>query len=192
MSEDGFHVHGPHDHALEHGAHHEPEGGMAGQLAVITAVLATVGALFSYMGGATQAAAALDKNDAAIKKTEASNQWNFYQAKSTKQSLAELAVTLAPEAKREFYQKEAERYKTEKAEIQKEAKKLEDESKEWDEKSEAQMHEHHRWAQATTVLQVSIALAAIALLTKRRWLEWGTLGLGGLGITIGALAWFHV
>jgi hypothetical protein len=42
------------------------------------------------------------------------------------------------------------------------------------------------------VLQVSIALAAIALLTKRRWLEWGTLGLGGVGIAIGALAWVHV
>jgi Na+/glutamate symporter len=191
MSEDGFHVHGPHDHALEHQAQHEPEG-MAGQLAVITAVLATVGALFSYMGGATQANAGLYKNNAAIKKTEASNQWNYYQAKSSKQGLTELAMALVPEDKRAFYQKEAERYKSEKAEIQKEAKKLEDESKEWDEKSEAQMHEHHRWAQATTVLQVSIALAAIALLTRRRWLEWGTLGLGGIGITLGALAWFHV
>jgi Na+/glutamate symporter len=191
MSEDGFHVHGPHDHALEHQAHHEPEG-MAGQLAVITAVLATVGALFSYMGGATQANAGLYKNNAAIKKTEASNQWNYYQAKSSKQSLAELAMALAPEAKHDFYAKEAERYKTEKADIQKAAQKLEEDSKEWDEKSEAQMHEHHRWAQATTVLQVSIALAAIALLTKRRWLEWGTLGLGVIGITLGALAWFHV
>lgn len=195
MSEDGFHVHGPHDHALEHaaehGAHHEEEG-MAGQLAVITAILATVGALFSYMGGATQANAGLYKNNAAIKKTEASDQWNFYQAKSSKQSMAELAAVLVSEDKREFYKKEAERYKTEKADIQKDAQKLEAESKEWDEKSELQMHEHHRWAQATTVLQVSIALAAIALLTKRRWLEWGTLGLGGVGVVLGALAWFHV
>lgn len=195
MSEDGFHVHGPHDHALEHaaehGAHHEEEG-MAGQLAVITAILATVGALFSYMGGATQANAGLYKNNAAIKKTEASDQWNFYQAKSSKQSMAELAAVLVSEDKREFYKKEAERYKTEKAEIQKDAQKLEAESKEWDEKSELQMHEHHRWAQATTVLQVSIALAAIALLTRRRWLEWGTVGLGGVGVVLGALAWFHV
>src|SRR5712671_4058401 len=53
MSE-GFHVHGPHDHELEHAAQHEPKG-MAGQLAVITAILATVGAIFAYMGGATQA-----------------------------------------------------------------------------------------------------------------------------------------
>ena len=191
MSDHGFHVHGPHDHALEHQAHAEPEG-MAGQLAVITAILATVGALFSYMGGATQASASLYKNDAAIKKTEASNQWNYYQAKSSKQSLAELAMVLAPEAKREFYAKEAERYKTEKAEIQKAAKALEDESKAFDEKSEAQMHEHHRWAQATTVLQVSIALAAIALLTRKRWLEWGTLALGGVGTAMGVAAWFHL
>jgi hypothetical protein len=191
MSDDHFHVHGPHDHALEHQAHHEPEG-MAGQLAVITAVLATVGALFSYMGGATQANAGLYKNNAAIKKTEASNQWNYYQAKSSKQGLAELAQALTSADKQAFYVKEAERYKSEKAEIQKKAQELEEESKSWDEKSEAQMHEHHRWAQATTVLQVSIALAAIALLTKRRWLEWGTLGLGIGGTALGVAAWFHL
>ena len=98
MSHDGFHVHGPHDHELEHAAQHNPEG-MAGQLAVITAILATIGALFSYMGGATQARAGLYKNNAAIKKTEASDQWNYYQAKSSKQSLAELAAVLVPEAK---------------------------------------------------------------------------------------------
>src|SRR5256885_3102305 len=43
------------------------------------------------MGGATQANAGLYKNDAAIKKTEAANQWAFFQAKSTKQSLSEFA-----------------------------------------------------------------------------------------------------
>ena len=192
MSEDGFHVHGLHDHALEHESQHEPAG-MAGQLAVITAVLATVGALFSYMGGATQANAGLDKNNAAIKKTEASNQWNYYQSKSSKQGLAELAsVLVTDDSKRTFYQKEVERYKAEKAEIQKKAEALEAESKAWDDKSESQMHEHHRWAQATTVLQVSIALAAIALLTRRRWLEWGTMGLGVAGVAIGALAWLHI
>jgi hypothetical protein len=192
MSGNHFHVHGPHDHALEHQAQHEPDG-MAGQLAVITAVLATVGAIFSYMGGATQANAGLYKNNAAIKKTEAANQWNYYQAKSSKQSLAELAQALValPE-KQAFYAKEAERYKGEKADIQKQAQALEDESRQWDERSDEQMHEHHRWAQATTVLQVSIALAAIALLTKRRWLEWGTLALGGVGTVMGGLAWLHL
>ena len=54
------------------------------------AVIATVGAIFAYMGGATQANAGLYKNNAAIKKTEAANQWNYFQSMSTKQSLAEV------------------------------------------------------------------------------------------------------
>jgi len=190
MSEGGFHVHGPHDHALEHAAQHEPAG-MAGQLAVITAILATVGAMFAYMGGATQANAGLYKNTAAIKKTEASNQWNYYQAKSSKQNLSELAVELVPEARKSFYQDEVKRYKTEKAEVMAEAQKLDKESTEWDKKSDEQMHQHHRWAQATTALQIAIAMAAIALLTRKRWLEYAVFGVSAVGMALGAAAWFH-
>ena len=190
MSEGGFHVHGPHDHELEHAAQHDPAG-MAGQLAVITAILATVGAIFAYMGGATQANAGLYKNDAAIKKTEASNQWNYYQAKSGKQNLSELALELAPESRKTFYADEIKRYKAEKAEIKLAAEKLDAESKSWDDKSAEQMHQHHRWAQATTVLQIAIAMAAIALLTKKRWLEKLVLGVSAVGIVVGIAAWLH-
>ena len=191
MSEGGFHVHGPHDHELEHAAQHDP-GGFAGQLAVITAILATVGALFSYMGGATQADAGLHKNDAAIKKTEASNQWNYYQAKSGKQNLSELAQELAPDARKTFYIDEVKRYKTEKAEIKLAAEKLEAESKAWDDRSAEKMHQHHRWAQATTALQIAIAMAAIALLTKKRWLEKLVFGMSAVGVVLGGLAWLHI
>ena len=190
MSSGGFHVHGPHDHELEHAAQHEPKG-LAGQLAVITAILATVGAIFAYMGGATQANAGLYKNDAAIKKTEASNQWNYYQAKSSKQNLSELAQELAPDARKSFYADEIKRYKAEKAEIKLAAEKLEVESKDWDDRSAEQMHQHHHWAQATTVLQIAIAMAAIALLTKKRWLEKLVFGASAVGIVLGVLAWLH-
>ena len=197
MSGDGFHVHGPHDHELEHAAQgghgdHDSHGGMIAQIAVITAIIATVGALFSYMGGATQANAGLYKNNAAIKKTEASNQWNFFQAKSTKQSLAELARDLAPDDKKVVYQAKIERYEKEKNEIKLGAEKLEQESTNWDKSSDEQMHQHHRWAQATTVLQVAIAMAAIALLTKKKWLEYAMFGAGGLGVVVGALAYLHM
>ncbi len=192
MSGHGFHVHGPHDHELEHAAQHGAHDPSAGTIAVVTAVLATVGALFSYMGGATQANAGLYKNNAAIKKTEASNQWNYYQAKSGKQNLAELAIVLAPEDKRAGYRDEVERYKKEKAEIKAAAEKLEAESAAWDKQSDDQLHLHHRWAQATTALQIAIALAAMALLTKKRWLEWGMFGVAGLGILLGGLAAAHI
>ena len=191
MSGAGFHVHGPHDHEVEHAAQHEPTG-MAGQIAVVTAVIATIGALFAYMGGATQANAGLLKNDAAIKKTEASNQWNYYQAKSGKQNLSELALELVPEPRKPYYQEEIKRYKAEKAEIKAAAEKLEAEARAFDERSAAQMHEHHRWAQATTALQVAIAMAAIALLTRSRRLEYLMFGVSAVGLALGAAAWFHV
>ncbi|HEY2561598.1 MAG TPA: DUF4337 domain-containing protein [Caldimonas sp.] len=191
MSEHEFHVHGPHDHALEHGAEAEPHG-MAGRLAVATAIIATVGALFSYMGGLTQANAGLYKNNAAIKKTEAANQWNYYQAKSSKQNLAELAVEMAPEQRRAFYSDEVKRYKGEKEDIKKDAEKLEAESTAWDKRSDEDMHQHHRWAQATTALQISIAIAAISLLTRSRQLQFVVYGLSAIGVAVGVLAWLHI
>ncbi|MBE7416391.1 MAG: DUF4337 domain-containing protein [Ideonella sp.] len=192
MSGAGFHVHGPHDHELEHAAHHADKDRFAGTIAVMTAILATVGALFAYMGGATQANAGLYKNNAAIKKTEASNQWNYYQAKSSKQNLSELAVALVPAERRPQYLAEVERYKNEKAEIKLAADKLEAEAQDWSARSDAQMHLHHRWAQATTALQISIALAAMALLTRRKWLEWGMFGVAAIGVALGAAALLHV
>jgi Na+/glutamate symporter len=200
MSGGGFHVHGPHDHELEHatqgvhGGEHGGHGsGMINQIAMFTAIIATVGAIFSYMGGATQANAGLYKNNAALKKTEASNQWNFFQAKSTKQSLAELARDLtAKDEDKTKYQAKIDRYEGEKADIKTKAEALEAEATEWDHQSDEQMHQHHRWAQATTVLQVAIALAAIALLTKKKWLEWAMFGVGGVGVVIGAMAALHV
>jgi hypothetical protein len=195
MSSDGFHVHGPHDHAVEHAIEHEAEGhggALINQIAIFTAVIATVGAIFSYVGGATQANAGLYKNNAAIKKTEASNQWNYYQAKSTKQSLAEVSRDLSPPDKQPTYQAKVDRYEKEKKEIETEARKLEAQATQWDERSEAEMHQHHRWAQGTTALQVSIALAAMVLLTRKKWLEWCMFGVAAIGLAIGALAMLHI
>ena len=198
MSDHGFHVHGPHEHELEHaaqGAHggaHGAAGGMINQIAMTTAIIATVGAIFGYMGGATQANAGLFKNNAAIKKTEASNQWNYFQSKSTKQSLAEVSRDLSPPDKQPVYQAKMDRYEKEKKEIEVDARKLEAQATDWDKRSDEQMHQHHRWAQATTVLQVSIALAAIALLTRKKWLEYGMFAVAGVGMVVGVLAILHI
>ena len=198
MSGHGFHVHGPHDHEIEHaqqgghGGDHGEHGGMINQIAMFTAIIATIGAIFGYMGGATQANAGLYKNNAAIKKTEASNQWNYFQSKSTKQSLAELARDLASDDKKSKYQDKVDRYEKENTEIKAVADKLEADATQWDKQSDEQMHQHHRWAQSTTVLQVSIALAAIALLTKKKWLEYAMFGAGAVGVVVGILAALHL
>jgi hypothetical protein len=190
MSEGEFHVHGPHDHELEHAAHSADP--FSGRIAVMTAIFATLGAIMGYMAGHTQNAALLYKNEAAIRRTEASDQWNFYQAKSSKQNLAELGAVLASGADGERFRGEAERYKKEKADIEKDASKLEAESKEAEAKSEESLHEHHRWAQSMTLIQVSIALAAITLLTRNRGLQYLSYAAAAGAVVVATLAFVHV
>jgi uncharacterized protein DUF4337 len=189
MSE-GFHVHGVHEHEVEHRA----QGGdsLASRIAVMTAILASVGAVFSFQGGAAQNDTLLFKNEAAIKRTEASDQWNFYQAKSNKQNLAELGATLTGGDAQVAFRKEAERYKVEKADIEPKAQALEQASAEAERRSEAALHLHHRWAQAITLIQVAISLAAITLLARKRWLQYGAYAMGAAGVFVAALAVLHV
>ena len=189
MSE-GFHVHGPHEHEVEHAAQHGDP--FAGRIAVMTAIFATIGAMFGYMGGATQNAALLYKNESAIRRAEASDQWNFYQAKSSKQNIAELGATLTTGDTQARYLKEVERYKKEKDEIMPEAKKLEKASQDAELASEASMHVHHRWAQATTFIQIAIALAAITILTRNKGLQYTSYGVAAAAVAIGILAFLHI
>ena len=191
MSGHGFHVHGPHDHEIEHVAQHGGDS-FTSRIAVLTAVLSTVGAIFGYMGGHSQNAALMFKNEAAIQKTAASNQWNYYQAKSSKQNLAELSVTLTQGEAKQKFELAIERYKQEKEEIKAEAEKLETASRVAEKKSEIEMHVHERWALATTLLQIAIALSAIALLTRKRWLLGAVYGSTLLGLLTGLLGYLHL
>lgn len=157
----------------------------------MTAIMATVGAMFGYQGGATQNDAALAKNNAAIEKTEAANRWNYYQAKSNKQNLAEMAMTL-PGANTEKYKADVARYQREKDDIKKDAEKWEASSRQWNDKSDQAMHQHHQWALATTAEQIAISLAAITLLTRKKWLQYAAYGMAGIGLALGVLAWLHL
>jgi uncharacterized protein DUF4337 len=214
-----FHVHGPHEHEVEHAAAAEASGhaahgthgdaqalGLAQRVALMTAILAFCGAISSWQGSTSLNEAMLLKNESillknqsVLRKTEASNQWNYYQAKSSKQNLAELALALAPADKRDFYTKEIERYKVEKAAIQKDAEALEAEVRKYDklsdeanEKSAQKIHPHHRWELAMTVFQIAISLASITILTRMRWLYFASGLAGAVGVGLGLAAWLHI
>ncbi|MGN6234141.1 MAG: DUF4337 domain-containing protein [Trinickia sp.] len=202
MSEE-FEVRGPHEEALEHAGHghghghadgHAPRGvpldPFAGRIAVMTAVLATIGAVFSYQGGSTEGLALFYKNEAAIRKTEAANQWSYYQAKGEKQNLAELgaALTAADPKVAGKFAADVAKYAQQKTAIRAQAEGLEKSVAQADAASERQLHLHHRWAQATTLTQIAISLAAITLLTRRRWLLGAALGVAGIGTIVGVAA----
>lgn len=167
MSGHEFHVHGAHDHAVEHAGE---ERGIGQYVAIFTAILASIGAIVSYQGGATQNEAMMFKNEAVLLKTQASDQWNFYQAKSNKGHLMELASDIAPKEKKEFYTKQLEKYEQEKKEIKQKAEALENESKQANQKSDEAMIPHHHLAQSMTLIQIAISLASITVLTRKKWL----------------------
>ena len=187
MSEEEYEVPSPHEHALEHAAH---GGGLAQQIAIFTAVLSTLGAIVSYQGGASQNEAMLLKNQAVLIKAQATDQWGYYQAKSSKGHLMELAIDLAPKDKADFYRDQVVKYDKEKTEIKKKAEALDAESKHADEMSEAAMHPHHRLAQAMTLLQIAISLASITALTHKRWLFAGACIAATGGVALALLGFF--
>ena len=180
-----FEVQGEHDRAVEHAAEHEPLGRW---VAVFTAVLATLGAIVSYQNGNSESRGLEFKNAAILRKSEASDQWAYYQAKSVKEAIVRSAYAPNDEARAGLLT-EAERYSKEKSAIEKEARKLDAEARALDEQSERAVHPHHRLAQALVLVQVAIALAALTVLTRQRWM----LALSGIsaaaGIAFWALAW---
>jgi hypothetical protein len=183
MSEEEFEVPSAHEHELEHAAH---GGGLPQQIAIFTAVLSTLGAIVSYQGGASQNEAMLYKNEAVLIKAQATDQWGYYQSKSSKGHLMSVAIDLAPKDKVDFYRTQVAKYEKEKDEVKKKAESLDAESKHADEMSEAAMHPHHRLAQAMTLLQIAISLASITALTHKRWLFAcaGIAALGGVSLAL--------
>ncbi len=168
-----FHVHGAHEHEVEHAA--SGHGGrhgvaLAQQVAIFTAVLAAVGAVVSYLGGNTQNEALMHKNEAVLYKAHASDQWNYYQAKSTKGHIVSMAAELAPKDRRAAFQADIARYEKEKKEIKAKAEAFEEKSRLENELAEKSFHPHHALALAMTFIQIAIALASVTALTSRRWL----------------------
>ena len=180
--EEEYEVPSPHEHAVEEETENEGNR-LAKKIALMTAVLATAGALISYQSGSAQTEAMFLKNESILKQSEASDQWSYYQAKSVKGHIAEATADLAgsPEIRQKYIAQQSNLEK-EKSAIEKEAKKLQAESKHLGEQSEAKLRPHERLALAMTFIQIAVALAAITVLTRRTWLLWGALASAGVGL----------
>ncbi len=168
----------------------EREGGQfLKQIALTTALLAALAAVTSLRAGATVNDALVLKTDATRLQAEASDQWAYYQAKGVKAAVQEasrtswLAIGQAPPSE---YSEKQKRYAEEQAEIQQKARELEKLRDEMSHEADHLIHRHHHFANSVALLQVAIALGAVAALTKNRtvWLASIFLGAGGLGLFI--------
>ena len=154
-------------------------------LSFSTAIIAVFAAIASMQSGAFSNEALIQKNEAMLAQTKASDQWAYYQAKGIKgvvyTTQAAAAKTSNPELSSEA-QKEADRYSEEQKEISEEAKKFEEEARARNEESDKSMEHHHRFAYAVTMFQVSIALSAIAALSRQKIVWLAGLAIGALGL----------
>jgi hypothetical protein len=137
----------------------ENRGGMA--IAISTALMAVFAAMASLLAGH-------HADEAVIEQIKASDKWAFYQAKGIKDEILSFSNS-ADKAVRSA------RYKSEQAEIQKDAKESE-------EASHVHLEHHSVLARAVTMFQISIAISAIAILTKKRLLWFISLGVSCVGL----------
>ena len=157
-------------------------------LSFSTALIAVLAAIAALESGTYSNEALLEKNEALLAQTKASDQWAYYQAKSVKGTIYASQAAAAQASNSELAaraQKEAERYATEEEEISKTAKELEKEVKEDSERSSESMEHHHRFAYAVTMFQISIALAAVAALSRQK-----SVWFAGLAVAVMGLIYF--
>ena len=185
--EEHEHHHSGHGHGHGPNEHTKPAAppNWTRYLSLSTAIIAVFAAVASLESGARSNEAILEKSEAMLNQSRASDQWAYFQAKGLKATLSEGEAAIVADTKPAVSAKlaaDAQRYRKETEEIQKTARELEDKVKENNEQSEQMMEHHHRFAIAVTLLQVAIALSAIAALTRRRplWYLGMAVGLGGL------------
>jgi Domain of unknown function (DUF4337) len=170
----------------------ERGGALLRRIALTTALLAVFATLAALKAGATINEALMLRTEATRVQADVSDQWAFYQAKGLKAAVEEaaraawLAAGKEPPAE---YDERKERYTAEQKEIEARAREREKERDEKLVESDRLLHAHHGFANAVAIFQVSIALGAVAALTRSRvvWLGSLLLGAGGLvllGVTL--------
>lgn len=181
----------PFEHAehAEHAAHEVKHGNnFIGQVTMTIAILAVLAATVGSLETLESGKAISAKNEAVLFQNKATDQWAFYQAKSLKKNMYEIAAA-NPGPKQADFAAQAKRYDSETNDIQKAAKELEHHTDERLEESNHHEHRHHILTAGVTLLHVAIAIATIAIISGRRWPWYGSIALGLGGVVAAAAAY---
>jgi hypothetical protein len=154
------------------------------KIALTAALFAAMGAVAALYAGATVNEALVLKTEAARLQAEASDQWAYYQAKGVKASVQEGMRTTwlaAGKPVPAHVEETIQRYNTEQKEIERSAREKEKDRDDRSKIADGLLERHHRFANSVAILQVSIALAAVAALTRMKWMWMGSVGAGAIG-----------
>jgi hypothetical protein len=174
---------------LQETIHEAPTDSMLRNIALTTALLAGFGAVAALRAGGTVNEALVLKTEAGRLQAEASDQWAYYQAKGIKGSVQEAARATWIAAGKPVppnIEPSIQRYAAEQKDIEHAAREKERERDEKSHEADQLLARHHRFANSVALLQVGIALGAVAALTRQRaiWLGSGILGLLGAGLFV--------
>ena len=173
--------------SLHESIHEEVEregGALLTTIALTTALFAAIAAVAALQAGATVNEALVLKTEAARLEAEASDQWAEYQAKGIKSAIeqaSQLFWTTSGKSPPPQLSNERDRYAREQLQIERLARDREHERDRESAEADQLLHEHHRFADSVALLQVAIALGAVAALTRTRWVWFGSLLVGLIG-----------
>ena len=120
------------------------------------------------------------RDEAMMNQIEASDQWNYYQAKSIKASVLDAKNVALRRARRIGPIKEGS--------LRKEQEKIESEAERKEAAAKSNFHKHEVFARGVTMFQIAIAIAAISALTRKRSFWFVSLIFGGFGCVFLILA----
>ncbi len=165
-------------------------------IAVVTALLAVIAAIGALRSGLLVNEALLAKNDEISHRTQATDQWNYYQSKSIKGVVYATTAQLLPPGSPAVAKSQAEvaRYEREQEEIKTKAEALEEQAEENDRVSARDMDRHHIFAFSVSLCQIAIALSAVAALMRSRpvWIFGLAAGIAGTAALIGGFFGLHL
>lgn len=153
---------------------HKEGSGFLRWISLTTAMLAALAAIASLRAGATVNEALVLKTEATRLQAQASDEWAYYQAKGIKAAVSkgELnAWAAAGKAPPAALTGEPARYTAQQDTIKIAASRLERERDDRSKEADALLSQHEWYAASVALLQISIALGAIAALTRSR-LTW--------------------
>lgn len=165
-------------------------------IAVVTALLAVIAAIGALRSGLLVNEALLAKNDEISCRTQASDQWNYYQSKGIKGVVYATTAQILPSGSPAAVKSRAavKRYGHEQEDIKKKAEDLEKEAEANDRASARDMDRHHIFAFSVSLCQIAIALSAVAALMRSRpvWIFGLAAGIAGTAALIGGFFGLHL
>ena len=162
-------------------------GSLLRWISLTTAILAALAAIASLKAGSTVNEALVLKTDATRMQAQASDQWAYYQAKGIKGAVAQAEVNTWQAAGKSApgaLSDESKRYAAQQDSISRKATELERQRDEKSGEAERLLSQHEIFAAAVALLQISIALGAIAALADSRLVWFGSMGLGAVAAVL--------